>query len=1088
MICKNGVLEATIPGQFDGQIHSVEWFHNGEWRRIPDTIYPLQDSEILDDTLDCGGFCFTNQLKPFPDDKIKDENGNWVDNPNSLKNLKQLEPIRILWDSEEDFETEDKSTDFDKNLALQLDGKIPVEKPMWRYRIVDEINVHGEGMMFKVTVKTVEATKLLELVQCDTLTFTNKLGHDYVYGTEEATYKELDKGDWSHDTVVEYADSTRFYTKVVLGKEYKMPQISFYYKVSDIQPRVDADYFSLTITSPEGKSTKYSTNRGIAATIPNTYVCSEKGKYTFTYEVCFIERLIYNHYWYIEFTIETGEAIPSKPFLTISECMGRIADFGETRRYGIEQPRFNICKNVQQRYQEVRAPEFHITRSTMWEAFKVVAGHVHCIPRLNWDENSKAYKTITFDELGQIEECKLKALHNNMPIAWDIRKSLDSYCGEINTYVDNLVNTRDEAMGCIVEPYASGWKSARSSELIVNDDTVKFLVQKPIYRIVKVEIKFDNQEADITPYIYEQAEYNALSNFEGTGYPDSQAYALKYEQGGKEIYELNHKVEGWSGAFANPAIINIAKQFGITILPTQLKDILYRITYTPLSSARIVEEKPYIQECNGYSRNYNVAGNTIENEYLGEHLKGAIARLGNDIEYRTYMFERGKDVPKPGTILDDKYIMKVTTQMSSVHFIKATLMLSSDYNQKNEYVAIDSNVRYYDVSEKQSVERHVNYNERVLIGDKINPNEETTTIDYCVMCEYSQTDITGQSGQYYGSTTIEFHDGEIISATPSNLKHSVSVGTSSIRITATSLLKGPVYGRLTVTYYNTDNKTMVSPAAIEIFSKVFSGDNANDSKISWAWFQGESKKYGSFTPNKTNPLLLSCLSQSSGNGLVFNFSCEDNYGGGYAIKKEINGAQYVQTQIPYSNLYGEFEKMDLVLGNKIQSSSASVHKELPLWTGSRPEGLISTNAHPLLIDKDSREQLNITVQFQFIANRKSIILGTALGANNPLVTDNNNRKATCYLLPNKINKFATRINVSDGFEITADYMPTNISYTSFELPTIKNTSGKIAHSIVWVDECEGKSNARLIIGENSDILPNENSLSINFAFVANDWS
>jgi len=131
---ENGVLSTTIPNQFDGQIHSVEWFHNGQWRRIKDTIYPLQDTEVLDDTLDSGGFCFTNELSPYPDEwktdangrLVTDKNGNKVENPDSIKFLKQLTPIRIIWDSNDDFKSADRNSAFDKDLQAQLSGKIPV--------------------------------------------------------------------------------------------------------------------------------------------------------------------------------------------------------------------------------------------------------------------------------------------------------------------------------------------------------------------------------------------------------------------------------------------------------------------------------------------------------------------------------------------------------------------------------------------------------------------------------------------------------------------------------------------------------------------------------------------------------------------------------------------------------------------------------------------------------------------------------------------------------------------------------------------------------------------------------------------------
>lgn len=1046
---ENGVLSTTIPGQFDGQIHSVEWFHNGEWRRISDTVYPLQDSEILDDTLDCGGFCFTNELKPYPDewmtDKdgklIKDENGKPIENQNSIKFLKQLTPIRILWDSEEDYKplTNDMSDDertaaevFNKDLEAQIRGRNAVKKPMYRYRVVDEINIHNEGRIFKFSVKTVEATKLLELVQCDTLTFTRKLGHQVDIRSIKINYNydNVDSEELINKGIVNKRNGTingfesagkqsvtsmgDFFTPIEKNSIFIVPPIRWYWNallfVEVYLCNLDSgernklfDYQCMPVGVEDRIPPE--TERSFTITQPGSYRLEYSGRY---YKEEFFIPVDFS---VVETIEDEGATIPRFAEMSITDVLERILRVGETRRDGIEQQRFILDYSIKDKYTNTLSPEFCITRATYWEALKMVAGHVHCIPRLNWDETTNSFRILTFDELGQMEECELKAMHNNMPIAWDVRKSLDSYCGEINTYVDNLVNTKDEAMGCIVEPYAGGWKSARASdgELLINNDTVIFKLSRPNMRVSKLEIKYGDKEADITKYLFEAAEYKTLSTFEGS-YPNSVAYALKYEQGGTEISEIaticKNKVGFSSGqAFETEAIVNIAKVVHINLTADWYKDIFYRVTYTPIISARIIQDKPYLSDCNGYSRNYNVAGNTIESEFLGEHLKGAIARIGNDIEYRTYMFERGKDVPKPGTLLDGKYIMKVTTQMSSVRFIKCSLILSSDYNQKNEYVAIDSSIRYYDVSEKQSIERHINYSEKVIIGDDISTN---------------------------------------------------------------------------------GNLPMISGEAVNLFAKVFSGV-PNNEPVSWAWFKGKTKNYGKYIPAPPKAILLPCLSQAEGNSLIFNFACQDNYGVGYGVvRKNTNGL--VQSQISYGNVYGELDKLEVILGNftgLANQLSENVAEELPQWrSNSTPIGLLSTMENALIIDKDSREQLNCTIQLNMIVNRRNIILGSELCKNNPLVTATKERTIACYWLPNKINKLATTIDVSNGAEVQFEVI-THSENRKFCLPSVQNNSDFSAKAIAWVDVTGGVSNAKLLIGENISVAVGNLSREIWFNFVSN---
>jgi len=1042
---ENGVLSTTIPNQFDGQIHSVEWFHNGQWRRIKDTIYPLQDTEVLDDTLDSGGFCFTNELSPYPDEwktdangrLVTDKNGNKVENPDSIKFLKQLTPIRIIWDSNDDFKSADRNSAFDKDLQAQLSGKIPVKNPMYRYRIVDEVNVHGEGRLFKFAVKTVEATKLLELVQCDTMTFTNYLIRGdivpmsiFAVGTK---YDVPRYGTIYYNSLTDIKYNV-IRTPFILGSSYTLPYAKDIFNMKT--KKYNYFNYEIYIKNPSSNSrTKvfWSTNgpNGWQDEGNRLIQFNEIGTYTIYYEIHEGQRFggLTDCYSAVKYEIAVFNDLLKHTNLTITRVLERILHAGETRRKYVEDQRFVLAKNLSEKFKNYPSPEFCITRATFWEALKTVAGHVHCIPRLNWDEESNSFRIITFDELGQMEECKLKAMHNNHPIAWDIRKSLDSYCGEINTYVDNLVNTKDDIAGTIVEPYEGGWKSARASdgELIVKDDTVVFSMSRPNMRVSKLEIRYDGKEADITKYLFEAAEYKALSTFDGD-FPNSTGRALKYEQGGKEITEIAHTGKkltnfgiGVSELLNKEAIRNIAEGEGINIPSGLFRDIQYRVTYSPISSARVVQDKPYIDDCNGYSRNYNVAGNMIESEYLGEHLKGAIARLGNDIEYRTYMFERGKDVPKPGTLLDGKYIMKATTQMSTVHFIKATLVLSNDYNQKNEYVAIDSNIRYYDVSEKQSVERHINYKERVIIGDELPEN---------------------------------------------------------------------------------DNPPM-SKSAMNAFSEVFSGKETNK-QISWAWFKGDN----------CNEIFLPCLSQAEGNSLIFNFACQDNYSAGWNITNdegsypdpnnaELTMHSSVQTQVPYADSYGEFEHLVLRMGNnaglKIVGSLDELLTKLPLWTPSvNPTGLISTESHSLIISKDSREQINFTYQLNLVANRRSIIIGTALCNDNPLVKSNDARIIAIYWLYKPLNKFDVILNLSDKqkakrAEITDDekeiWAIKNIPLINkikFVLPALENKSGEDAKAIAFVDITNGEEKAKLLIGENIDVKKGELSKAIYFNFMSNE--
>ena len=100
-------------------------------------------------------------------------------------------------------------------------------------------------------------------------------------------------------------------------------------------------------------------------------------------------------------------------------------------------------------------------------------------------------------------------------------------------------------------------------------------------------------------------------------------------------------------------------------------------------------------------------------------MKGVIARLGNEIIRRTYYFNRYSQLPKCGELvnIDGKmmYVAIVDREFDQ-RLIKATITFTPNFNKLAEYVGLNSNFRLYDISEKQSVDRYVNYGEYIAIA------------------------------------------------------------------------------------------------------------------------------------------------------------------------------------------------------------------------------------------------------------------------------------------------------------------------------------------------------------------------------------
>ena len=312
--------------------------------------------------------------------------------------------------------------------------------------------------------------------------------------------------------------------------------------------------------------------------------------------------------------------------------------------------------------------------------------------------------------------------------------AINNYEAWIDSHAENLINQLDKLGGVIVEPFEGGAKSVRteSQYVRITDGNMLIATQYPIYTIDKLEYVFmqngRTQVLDITSYVFEKSEYDTRLSSYQEQYPYSKAYALYFSQGSKNIGGLNFKVEAASSLiFKNYAITNILKQ--LLGDDYQLPDyplIAFRVTYTPIYSARIAQTKTNYKDFKyPAALIVNQESNIIESRYYGENLKGIAARLGNVEKSLLYCLGSLKIVPRAGQLFrKDYYISAVATEILP-NYIRCTVGLSKDFNRISGYIGVPSEKRYYEVSKQQAMDRNVLYREYIVIGDNEPADDDT---------------------------------------------------------------------------------------------------------------------------------------------------------------------------------------------------------------------------------------------------------------------------------------------------------------------------------------------------------------------------
>lgn len=675
--------------------YKIEANENNQWTEVHGWVRPFTDGQTLDDSLDSGkiNLSFVTRSKPYaPFTRIRIgvyEGENTSGTP--------VDILQYVVDTDD----------------VQCRRLAPSTKRLYDHSIA-----------------LVELTKLLEREICDTMTVTNYLGRGYVNGAIPINMEETASAGFYQPTVT---FPTVTYP-IITGGTLSFGAMSTYTTFTGGTPNYDE--CTVTITSPSGSITTfgYTTSVNYTPTEEGTYSIQLVYAWTYSYGTAhgLSGAAVYDG------TFSTFADIPDSTPWTITDVVNRLLTAGVTRRIGIDAQRYVFDSEQAAKYANVLAPEFAFTRGTLFEALLTVGGYIHAIPRLVDENRSDGALTVKFDLLGQDD-----VYSGTLPAPIYERSSWsgNEYCGALDSTVDNLLNTTDRTQGAVTEPSANTFRAVNTTDggfRISPNDGLVILTDKPIYQVTKLEFYLvlsdgNPRTVDITPYVYESAEYQTLSGYTGQTYPYSKGWALEYTQGQKNIRGLNFVLnaqqdgETFDKQYAIVNILVAATGVGADNFVDNLTTLQFRVTYIPYVTSRIVQRKPYLTHPIDNVLIYNQGGNSVENEYYGERLKGTITRIGNITARKTYIFTHYDDIPKAGQKIGNRYVALVDREFDKMR-IKATVTTVANFNKLAEYLGLNSNYRLYDVSEKQAFDRAVNYGESCVISETLINNTARTAL------------------------------------------------------------------------------------------------------------------------------------------------------------------------------------------------------------------------------------------------------------------------------------------------------------------------------------------------------------------------
>ena len=354
-------------------------------------------------------------------------------------------------------------------------------------------------------------------------------------------------------------------------------------------------------------------------------------------------------------------------------------------------------------------------------------------------------RLITFDDLNVESEWTPPGATATDPygnlITYHEEQSADDYFAGLDSYADNVIDNSVNGSIGLPSPYTP---RCESGDLAVTDNTVIIETSMPIYSVQKVELFYTGDgtstvSKDITPYIFEKSEYDLLTDYQGE-FPTAKQYAFYYSQGARNIYGLTLKPEvfdflGIAQEAQETAAVKVyeavsGKEFDSAT--QKVVDFMYRVTYTPIQTRRLKQYRPLVGERPDWDISYyNQSANTLDAKNLGDNMKFMLLQKGNRLKVVTYRLtgDNGsilEQIPKIGQTLNGAKICQVDAEYER-YSVKVTLWLTEHYNRKSQYVEINAQKRFYEISERQSVLRQLNASYEYRIG-KIDPDADKAII------------------------------------------------------------------------------------------------------------------------------------------------------------------------------------------------------------------------------------------------------------------------------------------------------------------------------------------------------------------------
>ncbi len=624
-----------------------------------------------------------------------------------------------------------------------------------------------------------------------------------------------------------------------------------------------------------------------------------------------------------------------------------------------------------------------------------------------------------------------------------IGKSVDgtTYCSGVETLAENIIED-NEADATLVFPSKTGWASMRSSSYLMTTENAEAVLPLPIYKIVKVLVKFDNiyfsygtggaaswrnyldeyqksdgtviDYVDITDFVLEKTEWMALSIADGDA--DSAPYI-----GGK--YKDNTFY--WEQGLNNIPFLGTVYERGVLFQNDDTP------TYERLARSSL----------------YN-AGNDYKNEYnqtLSSVLDGGyILTMTTDVRDWKFRIEyiplssKTKIRARKNALTKEEYIQPFNqrAEMNAASAFGKNMYLTAQKTGVREITVVKDHTRLSDIPPLGALVRHNGKRYRLVANHYVQTNTRYIRVTHTLSENWSNKSKHVAVDQKYRNWEIP----QDILWRNLYLEDYLRVGTTK----KTDL-------------YNTIQG--IWPASMDLLAimRIFDTSSSSDKTIdSLCWYGGQkTETEGEFTFKKVG-VTVPCSTYGIGNSMIFSATMKDNLSAGLSVSIAVDSGEFVVgdycTEALYCFSSGTTTDVRIVLSDGIEDeeyvgeefgavASAVYPNMIEISGGGYEKTGLNSPQTTLLFDrtfdvyKDAREAIKFTYQIHLVGEDECFF-GNKFAENNPLVKDwgSEDRAFRFWLLTKYVREGTDLLETVDGdvyYEHTAD--DKCFSYSSIKL-------------------------------------------------------